>query len=245
MIMFSLHIPSIKNTNNQYYTQWLLTLGKDLGKNLGKNLGNNYTNKTYNYRIIILLWFVLGIFREYLPRSHPRSKLMFHPKREMSDILGNESHQCRIGIDLGYNYTNKTYNYRLFILLGFVLGIFREYLAEVLVGGYTMIMFSLFILHLSRVKTYNQYYRMTLGWDLGKNLGRELYKQNIQPSIIYSFWVCFRNISNPSGAYAPSGFRYPGQSPCISRVITKVLAEVSAGGYTISILVFLFFIYQE
>ena len=100
---------------------------------------------------------------------------MFHPKREMSDILGNESHQCRIGIDLGYNYTNETYNYRLFILLGFVLGIFREYLAKV--------------------------------------------------------------------------SRYPGQSPGIEKppglMPWMVSSEVSAGGYTISILVFLFFIYQE
>jgi hypothetical protein len=54
----------------------------------------------------------------------------------------------------------NTYNYRLFILFGFVLDNFREYLAkvsaEVSAGGYTMIMFSLFILHLSRVKTYKQ-----------------------------------------------------------------------------------------
>ncbi len=151
-----------------------MTLGKDLGRDLGKN----YTNKNiqpsihHSFRVCCL-----GISNPSGPKtvyleSHcqglmpwrfqPRSKPMFHPKREMSDILGNECQKCRLERDLGNNYTNK----------------------------------------------------------------------NIQPSIVYSFWVCCLGISNPSGAYAPSGFRYPGQSPCISRVDTKVLAEVSAGGYT-------------
>jgi hypothetical protein len=69
-------------------------------------------------------------------------------------------------------------------------------------GEYTMIMFSL---HIPRVKINKQTILHTMTIDSRKRPRQELYNQNIQLSIVYSFMDCFRNLS---------------------RVFTKVLAEV-------------------
>ena len=106
-------------------------------------------------------------------------------------------------------------------------------LCQGLSGGLYYSYFSLFILHLSRVKINIQTIlhndsrlRPRLRPWLRPWQGLTN-KQNTQ-SIVYSFWVCFRQLSG-----------------VFTKVSSKVSAEVSAGDYTIRILVFLFFIFQE